>query len=317
MPDANFINPLLNPILTPVLIRTAILLGVGFLVLFAIARFKFSALSQSHLGKRYLGWLILTPIYLAGIFLGGIPALIVLFLFMAAAILEIARMASLPRAYTVLLILLSAWSVIVAGFFTQYFYTLPLLYFIGVTLVAIRINDAKQGLNQAAVSLFSAIWIIFGLSHAVLLGHLNNTLDDSKSLLLLIIFATSLSDIGAYIIGKFFHKISFLDKYKIASNISPNKTYIGIVGHVAGALLGVWFLYFILGGYLPPYQWLIVSVLIGVFGLVGGLTNSLFKRFYAVKDSSQLIPGHGGVLDRIDSMSRVIVILYYYFLLVL
>lgn len=317
MPDADFINPLLNPILYPVLLRTGMILAAGFILLIAIERFSLAKFIESNLGERYIGWLILTPIYLLGIFLGGLPALFVLFIFMYLALREISRFAKLPKTYTWALILLSFWSIIVASYFTQYFYTLPLLYFIIITMVAIRGNDGERGLHYAAVSLFAAIWIIFGLSHAVLLGHLNNELDSTKSLLLLIIFATSLSDIGAYVFGRFFHKINFLDKYKIASNISPNKTYIGLVGHVIGAAGGVWIMYFVLNNYLPLYQWAIVSVLIGVFGLVGGLTNSMFKRFYDVKDSSHLIPGHGGVLDRIDSMSRVVVILYYYFLLFL
>lgn len=314
MPDANFISPFANPILLPVLWRTFFIFLIGFLFILIANKFRISRLNQSNIGERFIGWLILVPVYLAGIFLGGIPALIVLFIFIFMAIREIAIMARLPVAYFVGLELLSAWSIVVASFFTDYFYTLPLLYFIVVTLIAIRLNDAERGLQNAAISLFSAIWIIFGLTHGILLGHLNNALDNTKSLLLLIIFATSLSDIGAYVVGKFFARIHFLDNFKIASNISPNKTYVGIFGHVAGAAAGIGIMYFAAGDYLSLPQWGVVAILIGVFGMVGGMTNSLVKRFFAVKDSSNLIPGHGGVLDRIDSISRVVVILYYYLL---
>ncbi|MEI8270937.1 MAG: phosphatidate cytidylyltransferase, partial [bacterium] len=302
MPDPNFVNPLLNPILYPIILRAVLVFVLGFIVIFSLKRFNFSEFKKSNLGKIYIGWIILTPIYLLGIFLGGIPALIVLFVFMYLAIKEISKIAQLPLIYTIGLIGLSLWTIFIASFFVQYFYTLPLLYFVVITGIAIKENDGENGFKYASVSLFASIWIIFALSHSILLGHLNNTLDNTKSLLLLIIFTTSLSDIGAYIFGKFFHRINFLDKYKIASNITPHKTYIGIIGHVVGAACGIWLMYFIVGNYLPIYQWVIISVLIGVFGLVGGLTNSMFKRFYKTKDSGDLIPGHGGILDRIDGI---------------
>lgn len=314
MPDANLVNPLLNPIFFPIIFKVATILILGFILILILEGFNFSKFKESNLGKIYIGWLILIPIYVLGIFLGGVPSLIVLFVFMSLAIREISRIANLPNVYKWSLLILSFWSIFVASFFVQYFYTLPLLYFIVITMIAIRSNDEKRGLMHASVSLFASIWIIFGLSHSVLLGHLNNNLDNTKSLLLLIVFATSLSDIGAYVFGKFFHHIGFLDQYKIAPNISPNKTYIGLIGHIIGAGGGIWIMYFALGHYLPLFQWIIISILIGVFDLVGGLTNSMFKRYYEVKDSGNLIPGHGGILDRIDSILRVVVILYYYLL---
>jgi phosphatidate cytidylyltransferase len=317
MTDANFLNPFLNPIFLPVVIRVLLFFIVGFIILFAVEKFDINRFKKGNLGQRFLGWAILVPLYLTGIFLGGIPSLIMLFAFMYLAVKELARLASLPKLYTYSLYVLSLWSIFTASFNTQYFYSLPLLYFIVTTFCAIRENDAKKGLQNAAVSLFISIWVIFGLSHSILLGHLNNSIDSTKSLLLLIIFTTTFSDIGAYVFGKFFHKINFLDSYKVASNISPNKTYIGLTGHILGAGLGIAGIYFVVGSYMSFYQWCFVAVLIGVFGLVGGLTNSLFKRYFDSKDSGELIPGHGGVMDRLDSIMRVVVVLYYYFLLVL
>ncbi|MBP9866737.1 MAG: phosphatidate cytidylyltransferase [Candidatus Pacebacteria bacterium] len=317
MTDANFLNPLLNPIFLPVLVRVFVFFVVGFIILFAIERFNISRFKKGNLGQRFFGWAILVPIYLMGIFLGGIPSLIMLFVFMYLAIKELARLAGLPKIYTYSLYILSIWSIVTASFYTQYFYSLPLLYFIAVTFCAIRENDAKKSLQNAAITLFISIWVIFGLSHSILLGHLNNSIDSTKSLLLLIIFATTFSDIGAYVFGKFFHKINFLDSYKVASNISPNKTYIGLTGHILGAGLGIAGIYFVVGSYMSVYHWCVVAVLVGIFGLVGGLTNSLFKRCFDSKDSGELIPGHGGVMDRLDSILRVVVVLYYYFLLVL
>lgn len=315
MPDSNFVNPFANPIFITILLRAAAVLVAGFVLLLSVKKFRAKELLESNIGKIYIGWLVLAPLYLLGIFLGGIPSLVVLFVLTSLALGEVVRLAQLPRVYFVTLLFLSVWSIVVASFFSGYFYSLPLFYFIVITGVAIRANDGTRGLYNAAVSLFASIWIIFALSHGVLLGHLNNQFDTTKSLLVLIVFATSLSDIGAYAFGKLFHKLNFLDQYKIASQISPNKTYIGILGHVLGAAAGIALVYFAVREYLPAYHWIILSVVMGVFGLVGGLTNSLFKRYYNSKDSSHLIPGHGGVLDRIDSITRVVVVLYYYVLL--
>lgn len=315
MPDSNFVNPLANPIFISTLLRTAGVLVVGFILLLILKKLKLRDLLESNIGKIYIGWLILAPLYLLGIFLGGIPSLVVLFVLTALALSEVVRLANLPRIYFITLLFLSVWSIVVASFFSNYFYSLPLFYFVVITAVAIRANDASKGLYNAALSLFASIWIIFALSHGVLLGHLNNEFDTTKSLLVLIVFATSLSDIGAYVFGKLFHKLNFFDQYKIASNISPNKTYIGTLGHILGAAVGIYIVYFAVREYLPFYHWIVLAVLMGVFGLVGGLTNSLFKRYYSSKDSSHLIPGHGGVLDRIDSITRVVVVLYYYLLL--
>lgn len=132
MIEANFTNPLLNPIFYPVVFKAALIFIIGFLLLFAFKKFNFSNFLHSNLGKRYIGWLILAPIYLLGIFLGGIPGLIVLFMFMYMAIREIATIASLPKAYILSLSVLALCSIVVVGFFVEYFYSLPLLYFMEV-----------------------------------------------------------------------------------------------------------------------------------------------------------------------------------------
>ncbi|MEI6477457.1 MAG: phosphatidate cytidylyltransferase [bacterium] len=312
-----FANPLANPIFIPLMTRMLVLFSAGFLILLALKKGNYAALMGSNLGQRYVGWLILFPIYVVGTFFGALFGHIVLFAFMYLALAEIVRVSGLSRAYHVALVVLSIYSLFIAALHPEYFFSLPLVYFIVLTLVAIRSNDAEKGLQQAAVSLFVAIWIIFSMSHIDLLAHLNNHLDQTSSLVFLVIFAVALADIGGYIFGKTFEKLHFFDAYKIAPNLSPNKTYAGTLGYMIGAGIGIAFLYFAVGGYLAPPLWVVVAVLIGLFAPVGGMTHSLFKRFYGVKDSGSLIPGHGGILDRVDSMVRVVVILYYFFRLFL
>lgn len=118
------------------------------------------------------------------------------------------------------------------------------------------------------------------------------------------------ADIGAYIIGKFFGKTPL-------SDISPKKTVegaiFGITASVIVALVGAYFL-------LIPYSLitgLTLGCIIGIASLLGDLTESMLKRDAGVKDSGQLIPGHGGILDRTDSYIFTAPLVYYFVTLIL
>lgn len=314
MQDPDFLNPLQNPILSPIIWRVFWLYLAGFILIWILNNFSLKNLWKKNIGQRYLSWLILGPIYLGAVLLGGIASLIFLLFVLFLSIKEIKQISKLPSIYINVLYFLSVLSVYIASYQTEFFYSLPLAYFLFITFASIHQNDAKKSFLEACISLFVSIWIIFSLSHFILLGHLNNTIDNSKSLLIFLGFAIPLSDILAYVIGNIFNKINFLDKYKVASNLSPNKSYIGSLGNILGVAIGILIMFFIIGEYLPLYHWVLLSLLLGLGGLAGDITESMFKRFYKAKDSGDLIPGHGGILDRTDSMLRAIVFLYYYLL---
>lgn len=118
------------------------------------------------------------------------------------------------------------------------------------------------------------------------------------------------ADIGAYIIGKFFGKTRL-------SDISPKKTVegavFGITASVVVATTGAYYLH--LPGF--PFTGVALGLLIGIASLLGDLTESMLKRDAGVKDSGQLIPGHGGILDRTDSYIFTAPLVYYFFTLLL
>lgn len=306
------VNPFLNPVFQHVLILVACGFVLGLVLIWILNGFILKDIWKGKLGNIYLGWVILIPLYTLGLSSGWIAGICVLFFFMVIACKEIVTLSKIPKVYLSNLIALAFITVIVAGALPNLFALLPFIYFAVLAFVTVRHNDAERGFYNTSVALYSAIWVIFGLAHVELLAHLNGTIDKNSALLFVLVFSVTLSDIGAYIFGKLFEKIGFMTEHKIASNISPNKTYAGILGHIIGAALGIWTMWFAISTYLPPYQWIIISILIGTAGSIGGMVNSTFKRFYKAKDSGELLSGHGGALDRIDSTIMVSVVLYYY-----
>ncbi|NES78779.1 MULTISPECIES: phosphatidate cytidylyltransferase [Okeania] len=118
------------------------------------------------------------------------------------------------------------------------------------------------------------------------------------------------ADIGAYFVGKFFGRIRL-------SEISPKKTVegavFGVVGSIVVATLGSWYL----GWPGLPWTGAVLGLVVGIASLLGDLTESMMKRDAGVKDSGQLIPGHGGILDRTDSYVFTAPLIYYFFTLLL
>lgn len=311
MQDPNFLNPFLNPILGEVIKRFFWLFVCGLILIFVLNKFRFKRLLQGELGKRYLSWLVIGIIFMTFIFLGGVSSLIFTFLIMTLALWEIYKMSNMPKAYFYTLTVLALVSVVVTSFLEFKFYVLPILYFASLTTLTIRRND-KKGFFNLLIAFYSSIWIIFFLCHFIMLGHLNNNLDNTKALLFMVGFAVPLADIGAYVVGRQLSKINLLNKHKIADKISPKKIWAGILGDIIGAGIGIAIMYFALKNYFSIFQLIILAVLIGVFSVIGDMNESLVKRYFNSKDSSNLIPGHGGILDRIDSVLRVIVIVYYF-----
>jgi phosphatidate cytidylyltransferase len=108
------------------------------------------------------------------------------------------------------------------------------------------------------------------------------------------------ADSGAYLFGKLF------GKHKLAPKVSPGKTWEGVIGGLVTSALISW----LFGRYAPlnvvPVTLLVCSVIAALASVLGDLTESMFKREAGIKDSGNLIPGHGGILDRIDSLTAAV-----------
>ncbi|MBI2166175.1 MAG: phosphatidate cytidylyltransferase [Chloroflexi bacterium] len=160
---------------------------------------------------------------------------------------------------------------------------------------------ADGALADWASTLTGALYIGWPLSHALLIREL----DSGRAWLLYAILVTFATDTAAFFVGR------ALGRRKMAPSISPGKTWEGGLGGLTGAILASLSLYYILS--LPMHLWaaLLMGAGIGVAAQVGDLAESLLKRSAGVKEAGTVIPGHGGVLDRLDSLVFTLLLVYY------
>ena len=120
-----------------------------------------------------------------------------------------------------------------------------------------------------------------------------------------LVFLTQFNDVAQYTWGKLF------GRHKVVPKVSPKKTWEGLIGgNLTTLVLAVF-----VAPYLTPFSMLEAAgagLIIGVFGFIGDVTISALKRDIGVKDSGTLIPGHGGILDRIDSLTYTAPLFFHY-----
>ncbi len=180
-----------------------------------------------------------------------------------------------------------------------------LLESIGLILVAVGAfarPDPRDGLAAWVTTTFGALYVA-QLAFVVRLGQVAPALSSDapaaalgaeRSWILLLVLAVWSYDTGAYLVGKRFGRARFL------SHISPSKTYAGLVGGLVACTIvvgaGLW------ATGQPVAHALVLGPLLGLAAQAGDLAESMLKRAAGAKDSSNLIPGHGGILDRVDSV---------------
>ncbi len=185
-------------------------------------------------------------------------------------------------------------------------------------LLAWGLRRAEKGgvLESLSTTAFGVMYVGWLSSHFVLLRELpwraGLGYADGARFVLYAFLVTWSCDTGAYATGRLF------GRHRLWEKVSPKKTVEGAIGGFAFAVLGawvghVWFMHSRGGDpWLRPWDALAIGVLVGVCGQVGDLVESMLKRDTSSGDSSDIIPGHGGILDRFDSLYFGAPIVYYY-----
>ncbi|MBN2497948.1 MAG: phosphatidate cytidylyltransferase [Deltaproteobacteria bacterium] len=173
-----------------------------------------------------------------------------------------------------------AWYLIVAGT-------------MGLLLVHLLFPGQKPASFQRAATAIAGVFYAGALPACLL--HLR-LLDEGWKWVLLSMMVTWGSDTAAYFSGR------SLGRHKLHPTISPGKTWEGAAGGLAGAVAAALIASFTFFGRLDPWHAVAVAILAGILAQLGDLVESLLKRTFGVKDSGKLLPGHGGMLDRIDAL---------------
>ena len=250
---------------------------------------------------RSLSGLVYVSLIVSAILIGGIYFMVIFGLLVGLTLFEFHRLTGKQGSVDALQILSAIFGVILfvvasrISMFSPFFLLVFLLGFVVCCIVELFRNIPAR-IDNIAYFLLGQVYIampiclmyeILSYNHIILLA------------LFVIIWA---SDTFAYLAGSLF------GKYKLSPSISPNKSWEGFVGGLIGALLTALVFYLTVSESMACeisvslIRWLIFAVVIVVFGTLGDLLESLLKRTVGVKDSGHIMPGHGGLLDRLDSV---------------
>jgi phosphatidate cytidylyltransferase len=185
------------------------------------------------------------------------------------------------------------------GWFSMFILFIPVYMFLFIPFRLLLSHQTEGFLKSAGTIQWGLMITVFALSHMAYLLALPDkvqTPETGAGLLLYLVFLTQLNDVAQYTVGK------LMGKHKISPTVSPRKTWEGFLGGILITTLLATLIY----SFLTPFS-LITAIstglLISIAGFIGDLTISAIKRDLSLKDTGTLLPGHGGILDRVDSLT--------------
>lgn len=196
---------------------------------------------------------------------------------------------------------------IAIGWYGMFIIFIPVYMLLALPARMVLSKETAGFVASASQIQWGLMIFVFGLSHMAYLltfPQIGESQANGRTLVLFLVFVVEMSDVLQYIWGK------TLGRHKIIPTVSPNKTWEGFIGGVASAMLLSLAIRF-----LTPFsvlETLMVSLFITVAGFCGGAVMSAVKRDFGVKDFGQTIPGHGGMLDRVDSLCYAAPFFFHY-----
>lgn len=279
----------------------------GLLLLFSSLFFIWSKISPTsdltELKARTNSWWVIVTVFFGIIFINKTVGTIALALLAFIALREL--LSSLDLRHSDRRMILWCFIAIPIQFYfayqnnyTMFIIFIPVLMFMLLPFRAVLVGDTVNVTKSFAILQWSLMLTVFSISHiAFLLNQppLENFNAGAGGMVLFLIFLTEFNDVLQFLWGK------TLGEKKILPKISPNKTWVGFIGGVLSTTLLAYVFRF-----LTPFtgtQALITGFAISLTGFCGDVVVSSIKRDYGIKDMGNLIPGHGGIMDRIDSLS--------------
>lgn len=299
-------NPLNDPLFWTTLRIVGLLFGLGFGLVLFFARRDLKAGLKGELGQRYVGWILIAPTFLLAAFVGGPAAAIILLLFCWRAVSEYVHVVGVERPYTAYLYGLIPLTLIIAASLPEVYFALPAACILLLTLVPILAGRVEDLYFQLSLAGRGYLYLVWATGHLILLKQIGGV-----GMLLLVGIGVALSDVLQYTVGK------LVGKHVISPEVNPRKAWEGLLGTFAGAAVAVALFDFALPAPFGLPHKIALAFLIGLGAAWGDLISSLVKRAAGTKDWGDILPGHGGLLDRANSMVVVVPLVFYFSSLVI
>jgi len=270
------------------------------------------AFEQRQLTARLLTALVGVPVTIVCSLVGGIPFLLAMNFVIGFGLFEFYRMMEAKgiRPYKTVGVvagLIVSWYVYFqGGVFSGLFITIVLVWIMVLELFRRDGDLAVFHISSTILGVFYVAWLG---SHVILLRKLGEEYpgDDLGGLFVILAFALAWgTDSGAYFVG------NAIGRRRLLPRVSPDKTIEGAVGGIVTSIVVALVARYTFAGFLSLTDALVLGLVSPVMATLGDLVESLMKRDVAVKDTSRALPGHGGMLDRFDSVLFVAPLVYYY-----
>lgn len=258
------------------------------------------------MNERYVGAMVLAPLLLF-IFLGGYFLKISVVLLSLGGMYEFYKVSKTdgykPISIVGYLLCLAYYIYLGHGF--NLTNAVGIFILVVFFLMMVPVFNTDRNFVDVALTILPFFYVGIFFSFILLLSNMEN----GRYFLWVIFISSWGCDTLAYYFGR------YLGKHKLIPKVSPKKTVEGAIGGLLGSILGCTLYGYIIARFgivIPLYHYIIIGLLGGIIGQCGDLVASSIKRHAGVKDYSNIIPGHGGILDRFDSILLVSVVIYYY-----
>jgi phosphatidate cytidylyltransferase len=268
----------------------------------------------SELAARVRAWWIMAAIFFAAVVVSNRISLVFFALMSFWAMKEyVTLLKTRPADHHALVLTFLAipvqylWIALNPPWYGMFIIFIPVYMLLSLPVRMVLSKETKGFVESASQIQWGLMIFVFGLSHLAFLltlTPLGNSSANGRTLVLFLVFVVEMSDVLQYIWGKTF------GRHKIIPTVSPNKTWEGFIGGIASAMVLSLAIRFLTPFSVP--ETLLVSFLITVAGFFGGAVMSAVKRDFGVKDFGSVIPGHGGMLDRVDSLCYAAPIFFHY-----
>ena len=259
--------------------------------------------------RTYRSWLVMAPLVLGAVGLGRETTIVGVALLSIFGFKEFARATGLYRDWWMTGVVYLAIAAVTAtalmddprlgraGWYGL-FSVMPAYAVTAILAVPILRNRSEGQLQVLALAIVGFVYIGWMFGHLGFLANRAGGGPGAAGYLLYLVFAVELNDVAAFTSGKLF------GRHKLRPAVSPNKTVEGALGAVAVSLALPWLLRFSFPDF-GALELILTGLIVGVGGQLGDLAISVIKRDLGVKDMGNLVPGHGGILDRVDSLILV------------